>query len=156
MHLCIHYKIYTHFRWEHYLRQYAIHKKSLQTEKEMMKDSAIKEKIQNFQEIGVSWHEVCLFYFVRFIDWFFTHFIKFDLQSQFLAKAIKTLCESRQQLMYMCIFGYFVMNNNQKEIFEMNQDNLLVATEALSRYLEQEITTDNVENLMLNLNDKVR
>lgn len=58
--------------------------------------------------------------------------------------------------MYMCIFGYFVENNNQKEIFEMNQDNLQIAIEALSRYLEQEITSDNVDNIMLNLNDKVR
>lgn len=80
----------------------------------------------------------------------------FGTQSQFLTKAVKTLCESRQQLMYMCIFGYFVNNNNQKEIFEMNQNDLLMATEALSRYLEQDITKDNVENLMINLNDKVR
>lgn len=58
--------------------------------------------------------------------------------------------------MYMCIFGYFVENNNQKEIFEMNQNDLMTATESLSRYLEQELTTDNVDNIMLNLNDKVR
>lgn len=58
--------------------------------------------------------------------------------------------------MYMCIFGYFVENNNQKEIFEMNQNDLLMAIEALSRYLEQEITSDNVENILFNLNDKVR
>lgn len=69
---------------------------------------------------------------------------------------MKTLCESRQQLMYMCIFGYFVDNNNQKEIFEMNQNDLLMATESLSRYLEQDITSDNVEDIMVKLNDKVR
>lgn len=59
-------------------------------------------------------------------------------------------------MMYMCIFGYFVENNNQKEIFEMNQNDLLMAIEALSRYLEQEITTDNVDDILLNLNNKVR
>lgn len=58
--------------------------------------------------------------------------------------------------MYMCIFGYFVKNNNQKEMFEMNQDDLLVATESLSRYLEQDITKDTAENVMLNVNNKVR
>lgn len=58
--------------------------------------------------------------------------------------------------MYMCIFGYFVDNNNQKEIFEMNQNDLLLATESLSRYLEQDITSDNVEDIMVKLNDKVR
>lgn len=58
--------------------------------------------------------------------------------------------------MHMCTFGYFVKNNNQKEMFEMNQENLLMATEALSRYLEQDITTDNVKNIMVNLNNKVR
>lgn len=78
------------------------------------------------------------------------------LQSQYLTTAVKALCESRQQLMYMCIFGYFVQNNNQKEMFEMNQDNLLTATEALSRYLEQDISKDTADNVMLNLNNKVR
>lgn len=80
----------------------------------------------------------------------------FALQAQFFTKALHTLCDSRQQLMYMCIFGYFVKNNNQKEIFEMNQNDLMMATEALSRYLEQEINSDNVDQIMLNLNDKVR
>lgn len=92
---------------------------------------------------------------IYFNEWCIT-WIHFALQAQFYTKAVQTLCESRQQLMYMCIFGYFVKSNNQKEIFEMNQHELLVVTEALSRYLEQEITSDNVDNIMLNLNDKVR
>lgn len=77
-----------------------------------------------------------------------------DLQFQFLTKSVKTLSESRQQLMYMCIFAYFVYDNNQKEIFEMNQIDLHMATEALSRYLEEDITADNAVDLIQNVKNK--
>lgn len=73
-----------------------------------------------------------------------------------MKKALKILCECRQNLMYMCVFAYYVRSNNQKEIFEMNQFDLQTATEALSRYFEQEITTDNAENIINNVNNKVR
>ena len=56
-----------YFRWEHYLRQYALHKKSLKMEKSMLQDAQLKEKIQHFQDNGVSWHDVRLFdYFILF------------------------------------------------------------------------------------------
>lgn len=46
------------------------------------------------------------------------------------------------------IFGYYAERNNQKEIFEDNQHDFEQATETLSQYLEQELTTDNVDEVI--------
>lgn len=75
-------------------------------------------------------------------------------QSQYLMKALEILWESRKQLMLMCIFAYCVQDHLQKSIFEINQSDLQTATEELSRYMEQDITTDNVEDIMLKVKNK--
>lgn len=75
-------------------------------------------------------------------------------QAKYLKKAVEILCESRKQLMLMCIFAYSVRPNSQKEIFEMNQSYLHLATEQLSMYLEQDITNDNAEDIMKNVQNK--
>lgn len=58
------------------------------------------------------------------------------LQSQFLTEAVEILCESRKQLMFSCIFAYFVKPHDQKEIFEENQKFLQKVTEKLSENVE--------------------
>lgn len=79
-----------------------------------------------------------------------------QFQVQFLDKAVNILCESRKQLMYTYIFAYYVEEQNQKTIFEANQNDLESATEALSQYMEQNITEDNVEEMMHKVMDKSR
>ena len=57
----------------------------------------------------------------------------------FLKKAIDTLSECRQSLMYSYAFAFYLKKNNQVEIFEDNQKDLDHATETLSEYLERDI-----------------
>lgn len=77
-------------------------------------------------------------------------------QVQFLRKAVETLCECRKQLMFTYIFAYYIEDHNQKIIFENNQNDLEKATETLSQYLEQNITNDNMQEIITNVMDKSR
>lgn len=83
------------------------------------------------------------------LDWY-------AFQVQFLVKAVNILCESRKQLMFTYIFAYYIEDHNQKIIFEANQSDLETATEALSQYLERNITKDNIEEITTNVMDKSR
>lgn len=67
---------------------------------------------------------------------------------------MEILCESRKQLMFTYIFAYYIKDHNQKVIFESNQSDLETATEALSQYLEQNITQDNLQEITINVMDK--
>lgn len=69
---------------------------------------------------------------------------------------MEILLESRKQLMFTCIFAFWVKEHNQKVIFEVNQSDLQMATEALSEYLEQEIDTDNVNDILQKVKNKAR
>lgn len=82
--------------------------------------------------------------------------IKSSIQVQFLLKAVEILWESRKQLMFTFIFAYFVQSHPQKELFENNQHDLEQATEALSRYFEQDLTKDNVNEIQSKVLDKSR
>lgn len=93
----------------------------------------IKDKMNDMQAIGKSWNEV-----------------------QFLKKAVETLCESRRQLMFTYVFAYYIEEHNQKTIFEANQNDLESATEALSQYLEENITKDNIQEITNNVMNKSR
>lgn len=119
-------------RWQHYLKRYSIHKKSLECEAKL-KDERIIEIMRDLQMAGKTWNEV-----------------------QFLVKSVDVLCESRKQLMRTYIFAYYIEEQHQKTIFEANQSDLEMATEALSQYLEQNITEDNVEEMMHKVMNKSR
>lgn len=69
---------------------------------------------------------------------------------------MEILCESRKQLMFTYIFAYYIEDHNQKTIFEDNQCDLEIATEALSQYLERNITEDNIQEITINVMDKSR
>lgn len=71
-----------------------------------------------------------------------------------MTQAVETLWESRKQLMYTYIFAYGIESHNQKEIFEGNQNDLERATEALSQYLEEELTKDNADQIKINVLNK--
>lgn len=71
-------------------------------------------------------------------------------------EAVETLWESRKQLMFTYIFAYFINPHFQKEIFEVNQHDLETATEALSQYLEQELTQHNADEIKIKVMNKSR
>lgn len=79
-----------------------------------------------------------------------------NLEVDFLKKAVDVLCHCRQTLMYSYVFAFYLKSNNQSEIFSANQIDLQNATEILSRYLEQEITDDDLISLKLKIKDQSR
>lgn len=63
----------------------------------------------------------------------------FSYQStSFLSRAVNTLCQCRNTLMYTYIFGFYTADSNQREIFINNHKNLEDAVELLSRALYDE------------------
>jgi len=64
------------------------------------------------------------------------------IEVQFLKKAVDILIDSRRALMYTYVFAFYQNKSNQKDIFEDNQKDLEIATEALSEYLEQFFNPD--------------
>lgn len=70
----------------------------------------------------------------------------FALQAQFLVTAVKILCDSREQLMFSYIFTYFAEPCPEKGIYEMNQNDLQLATDNLSKCLMHTEAFDEVKN----------
>ncbi|XP_031626531.1 potential E3 ubiquitin-protein ligase ariadne-1-like [Contarinia nasturtii] len=113
-------------RWQHYFQRYSTHKESLKCEERLLiGDNTIDRKMKTMQFMGKSWNDV-----------------------QFLKKSVEILCESRKQLMFTYIFAYYIEDHHQKVIFEANQNDLESATEALSQYLEQNITENNIDTII--------
>lgn len=69
------------------------------------------------------------------------------LKTRFL-DTVHILCKCRQQLMISYIFTYSIEPHTQKEIFEMNQNDLQSATDKLSKslYLIKEHTNENARD----------
>nr|NP_648392.1 uncharacterized protein Dmel_CG12362, isoform A [Drosophila melanogaster]NP_729606.1 uncharacterized protein Dmel_CG12362, isoform B [Drosophila melanogaster]AOQ12950.1 CG12362-PA [synthetic construct]AAF50159.1 uncharacterized protein Dmel_CG12362, isoform A [Drosophila melanogaster]AAN11912.1 uncharacterized protein Dmel_CG12362, isoform B [Drosophila melanogaster]AAO39642.1 AT17761p [Drosophila melanogaster] len=105
-------------RYLHYYNRYSNHMQSLKMENKLY--SNIQAKMDDMQE-EMSWIEV-----------------------QFLRDAVDVLCQCRTTLMYSYVFAFYLMNNNQKIIFEDNQKDMEMATEKLSECLEREITVKNI------------
>lgn len=42
------------------------------------------------------------------------------IEAQFLKKAVDILCECRQALMYTYVFAFYLMKNNESQIFEVS------------------------------------
>lgn len=55
-----------------------------------------------------------------------------------LQKSFEVLVAGRKSLMMSHIFAYFVIESNQKNIFEENQKDLANAVDVLSNYLEED------------------
>ncbi|CAG0919057.1 unnamed protein product [Notodromas monacha] len=118
-------------RYLFYYSRYSNHTTSLRFETKL--HSAVKDKMEEMQQHGMSWIEV-----------------------QFLRKAVDILCQCRQTLMYTYVFAFYLQKTNQSVIFEHNQKDLENATEELSAYLERDIAKENLTEIKQNVQDKSR
>lgn len=76
------------------------------------------------------------------------------IEVQFLSKAVETLQNCRQTLLYTYVFAFYLDQSNQQIIFEENQNDLQNATEVLSGFLERDITGQNVSEIRQKVQDK--
>jgi len=118
-------------RYLHYCNRYMNHMQSLKFEHKLY--AAVKTKMEEMQQYGMSWIEV-----------------------QFLRKAVDILCQCRRTLMYTYAFAYYLKKNNQTIIFETNQQDLQLATEQLSEFLERDLDGANLATLKQSVQDKYR
>ena len=65
------------------------------------------------------------------------------IEAQFLAKAVETLRNCRQTLMFTYVFAFYQEKNGEMKIFEDNQGDLETSTEKLSEYLENDLDLEN-------------
>ena len=63
------------------------------------------------------------------------------------------LSECRQTLMNTYVFAFYLQKNNQKVIFEDNQNFLENETENLSGYLERDIDNENNQEIKIKVQD---
>lgn len=118
-------------RYSFYHDRYMNHMASLKFENQLYE--TIREKMREMQEHNMSWTE-----------------------AQFLNRAVDVLCQCRQTLMYTYVFAYYQARTNQLMIFENNQRDLESAIEALSAYLERDITSDNIRDIKQKVQDKYK
>lgn len=78
----------------------------------------------------------------------------FPLQLRDLDKSFGILLACRKMLMMSYIFAYFVIEGNQKAIFEENQRDLENAVEILSNYLKLDETYENFAASKIKIMDK--
>ncbi|KAI8869873.1 hypothetical protein GQ42DRAFT_163139 [Ramicandelaber brevisporus] len=110
-------------RYLHHFRRYENHMQSLKFEKKMLSD--IQSKcFAIIQSTSMSWIEV-----------------------KFLVDAARALNECRDTLMWTYVFGYYLVKNNQVEIFFDNQRDLEVAVENLAELLEGQIDMTKINEL---------
>jgi ariadne-1 len=69
------------------------------------------------------------------------------IEVQFLAKAVRALTDARTVLRDTYVFAYYLVKNNQCQIFENNQRDLEMSTENLSGYLEGEATDADLREM---------
>ncbi|KAL2914277.1 hypothetical protein HK105_206223 [Polyrhizophydium stewartii] len=107
-------------RYLHYFNRYDNHDKSAKLDKDLYEKTEKKmEEMQQSSEL--SWIEV-----------------------QFLSKAVEVLLQSRMTLKWTYCFAYYLVRNNNTQLFEDNQSDLEMAVEALSGLLEQPIDPSTV------------
>uniref|UniRef100_A0A1I7S7D3 RBR-type E3 ubiquitin transferase n=1 Tax=Bursaphelenchus xylophilus TaxID=6326 RepID=A0A1I7S7D3_BURXY len=92
-----------------------------------------KEKMLQMQQRGFSW-----------------------IETQFLKKAVDVLSECRRTLMYTYAFAFYLKQDNMTNIFEGNQQDLELATEQLSEFLERDLEKENLVSLKQKVQDKYR
>ena len=109
-------------RYLFYFNRYQNHGESLRLESKLWK--MVEHKQREMQKAGMSWIEV-----------------------QFLAKAVRALTDARTVLRDTYVFAYYLVKNNQCQIFENNQRDLEMSTENLSGYLEGEATDADLREM---------
>lgn len=118
-------------RYLHYCNRYMNHMQSLKFENKLY--ATAKTRMEQMQQHNMSWIEV-----------------------QFLRKAIDVLCQCRRTLMYTYVFAYYLKKNNQTIIFEDNQQDLEIATEQLSEFLERDLEKEILTSMKQKVQDKYR
>ena len=78
------------------------------------------------------------------------------IDTVYLLSAVDTLKDCRTTLMNTYVFAYYLYKNNHSEIFEVNQRDLESSTEMLSEYMEQEISTDNLDEIKAKVQNKLK
>ncbi|KAI9296491.1 RING finger domain-containing protein [Neoconidiobolus thromboides FSU 785] len=76
------------------------------------------------------------------------------IEVQFLKSAVDTLVECRHTLMWSYAFAYYLARDNSAYLFENNQQDLELNTEALSGLLEEPIEKDTISILKQKVLDK--
>ncbi|UJR20497.1 hypothetical protein I4U23_023625 [Adineta vaga] len=75
---------------------------------------------------------------------------------QIINKAFKILLDCRQTLTYTYPFAYYLLKNNQSDVFEQNQADLERGCEELSELLEKDFFKENVlDNVRKKVSDKL-
>lgn len=118
-------------RYLFYCNRYMNHMQSLKFENKLYE--MVKVKMEEMQQHNMSWIDV-----------------------QFLKEGVDVLCQCRQTLMNTYVFAFYLMKNNESQIFEDNQKDLETATEKLSEYLERDITSDNLTLVKQKVQDMYR
>ncbi|CAJ0846743.1 13545_t:CDS:2 [Entrophospora sp. SA101] len=110
-------------RYLHYYNRFANHEQSAKLDRELYNKT--EKKMEEMQQTSdLSWIEV-----------------------QFLKKAVDILVQCRMTLKWTYAFAFYLIRNNETEIFEDNQRDLEVAVEQLSELLEKPIEPDKIGEL---------
>ncbi|XP_065175109.1 E3 ubiquitin-protein ligase ARIH1-like [Sycon ciliatum] len=116
-------------RYLFFCDRYLNHLRSENLEKKLY--TAVKQKMDEVQNSGLPW-----------------------IDSQFLVQAVDVLSRCRAVLKYSYVFAYYLEKNNQAQIFLDNQKDFEMATEALSGFLERDITGTNLAMIKSSVQDK--
>ncbi|CAP27229.2 Protein CBG07143 [Caenorhabditis briggsae] len=119
-------------RFMFFYNRFKAHEQSLGLEKKLIQK--IEKKMDEMQTAGMCYSETL-----------------------FLRKAVDTLSDCRRTLQYTYVFAYFLERNNHAIIFENNQNDLEMATEQLSGFMEQKLdAVTDLKVLSRNVQDKAR
>ncbi|KAI0239870.1 hypothetical protein L0F63_002147 [Massospora cicadina] len=117
-------------RYLHYYNRYINHIQSAKLDQELY--ARTEEKMDEMQKTSdLSWIEV-----------------------QFLKSAVDTLVQCRHTLKWTYALAFYLKRDNQTFIFESNQQDLELATEALSGLLEEPIEKESIPQLKQKVQDK--
>lgn len=119
-------------KYMHYYTRYANHIESAKLDQELY--SQTEENMEALQQsASFSW-----------------------IEAQFLKEAVNTLVQCRNALKWTYALAYYLKPSNNKSLFEDNQQDLELATEALSGLLGEEINFDALPHLRQQVQDKAR
>eukprot|EP01126_Amoeba_proteus_P034068 TRINITY_DN3377_c0_g2_i13.p1 TRINITY_DN3377_c0_g2~~TRINITY_DN3377_c0_g2_i13.p1 ORF type:complete len:369 (+),score=83.53 TRINITY_DN3377_c0_g2_i13:624-1730(+) len=116
-------------KYTHFLTRYNNHQQSIQLEDKLM---AVAEKLmQDLADKGMTWIDV-----------------------QFIKQATEALVECRTMLKYTYVYGFYLPQHTNREIFEYLQADLESGVERLSGLLEAKVNKDRVQ--IINATEYVR
>jgi ariadne-1 len=100
-------------KYMHYFKRYANHDKSQKFEKQLREKA--EDKMKELTQIN------------KYSSW---------VDVEYIQKAVQTLCECRGSLKYTYVYGYYLEEGQEKNLFEYLQEDLERVTERLSEILE--------------------